>query len=175
MLEDFNLLISTTKGNKNQVFNEISHLLKKIGDDNPKIEITCVKGLITVKTNFNTFTVIRKLRNLLIDQPWTFRTTLKFRPIEKVVNADLKQILKASIDLSLKIGEKEKFMIQINKRLTNIKRQDIINSVASEIKHKVDLTNPDKILLIEIVGNKAGLALIKKDDVLSIVKEKKFI
>ncbi len=174
-MEDFNLLISTTKGNKNQVFNEISHLLKKIGDDNPKIEITCVKGLITVKTNFNTFTVIRKLRNLLIDQPWTFRTTLKFRPIEKVVNADLKQILKASIDLSLKIGEKEKFMIQINKRLTNIKRQDIINSVASEIKHKVDLTNPDKILLIEIVGNKAGLALIKKDDVLSIVKEKKFI
>ncbi|MCK4243894.1 THUMP domain-containing protein, partial [Candidatus Bathyarchaeota archaeon] len=151
-----------TKGNKNQVFNEISHLLKKIGDDNPKIEITCVKGLITVKTNFNTFTVIRKLRNLLIDQPWTFRTTLKFRPIEKLVNADLKQILKASIDLSLKIGEKEKFMIQINKRLTNIERQDIINSVASEIKHKMDLINPDKILLIEIVGNKARIGVDKK-------------
>ncbi len=53
-------------------------------------------------------------------------------------------------------------MIQINKRLTNIERQDIINSVASEIKHKMDLINPDKILLIEIVGNKARIGVDKK-------------
>jgi tRNA(Ser,Leu) C12 N-acetylase TAN1 len=33
---------------------------------------------------------------------------------------------------------------------------------------KVDLQNPDKIIKVEVIGNKAGLALLGKDELLNV-------
>ena len=35
-------------------------------------------------------------------------------------------------------------------------------------KPKVDLDNPQKIIAVQIIGKKAGLALLNKDEILSL-------
>ncbi|MEO2199814.1 MAG: RNA methyltransferase, partial [Nitrosopumilus sp.] len=43
----------------------------------------------------------------------------------------------------------------------------------NQIKNKVSLDYPDKIILIEILGIVTGISLIKKSDILSLEKTKR--
>jgi tRNA(Ser,Leu) C12 N-acetylase TAN1 len=167
------MLVSTAKGNRRHVHYELLHVLKMVGEELPIIEATTIDGLFTIKTCQNAFNVIRKLRKLLIDEPWYFRLTLKFRPIEVITRTDLNELVKASRIFLSRIKNNETFMIKVEKRLTDLKRKEVIEAVASIIERKVDLVNPDKILLIEILREWSGLALIVREDILSIVKEKR--
>ena len=84
----------------------------------------------------------------------------------------LEEIRQAATELSLKIGENETFRVTVEKRFTAIHAQSIIEAAAANIKQKVKLTKPHKILLIEVVGGLTGISIIEPDDVLSVMKEK---
>jgi len=71
-----------------------------------------------------------------------------------------------------KIGQSETFRVTVEKRFTGIPSRDIIEAAAENIKRKVDLTKPSKILLIEVIGGLTGISVIKPSDILSVVKEK---
>ena len=172
MLRDFNLLATTSRGNERDACSELWYLLGEIGDSAPNVEKTGVSGLIAAKTAFDPFWVIEKLRKILNDRPYEFRYTLRIIPIEKVVRTDLDEIQHAATELSSKIDENETFRITVEKRFTTISSQSIIEETAAKIERKVDLSKPDKILLIEVVGGLTGISIIKPDEILSIMKEK---
>ena len=71
-----------------------------------------------------------------------------------------------------KLGENESFRVTVEKRFTSIHSRDFIETVATEVKNKVELENPDKVLLIEVLGGYTGLSLIKPSDTISVMKEK---
>jgi tRNA(Ser,Leu) C12 N-acetylase TAN1 len=50
--------------------------------------------------------------------------------------------------------------------------RDIVEAVATRIDRHVDLDNPDKVLLIEVVGKFTGISIIRPNLVLSVQKEK---
>ncbi|MDH5266174.1 MAG: THUMP domain-containing protein [Candidatus Bathyarchaeota archaeon] len=172
MLRDFNLLATTSRGNEGNACSELWHLLGDIGDSAPTVDKTGVSGLIAVKTVFNSLEVIEKFREILRERPYEFRYTLRIIPIEKVVRTDLGEIQRAATDLSSKIGENETFRVTVEKRFTEASTQDIVEAAAANFERKVDLNNPDKILLIEVVGGFTGISVIKPDDILSVMKEK---
>ena len=172
MLRDFNLLATTSRGNEGDACSELWHLLGDIGDSAPTVDKTGVSGLIAVKTVFNSLEVIEKFREILRERPYEFRYTLRIIPIEKVVRTDLGEIQRAATDLSSKIGENETFRVTVEKRFTEASTQDIVEAAAANFERKVDLNNPDKILLIEVVGGFTGISVIKPDDILSVMKEK---
>jgi tRNA acetyltransferase TAN1 len=172
MLRDFNLLATTSRGNEQDACSELSYLLGEIDDSTPNVEKTGISGLIAAKTAFNPFGVIEKLRKILHERPYEFRYTLRIIPIEKVVRTDLGEIQRVATELSSKIGENETFRVTVEKRFTAMPRRNIIEEVAANIERKVDLSKPDKILLIEIVGGLTGISVIKPDDILSVMKEK---
>jgi tRNA acetyltransferase TAN1 len=60
----------------------------------------------------------------------------------------------------------------VEKRFSSLHSRDFIEAVAAGIDRKVDLENPDKILLIEVVGGVTGMSLIKPSEVIAVVKEK---
>ncbi len=67
------------------------------------------------------------------------------------------------------IGANESFMINLKRRKSElIDREPLINKIASGINNQVDLSNPDKIIWIEILGNRCGISFIKNSDVISI-------
>jgi len=172
MLKDFNLLATTSRGNERDACSELSYLLGEIGDSAPNVEKTGVSGLIAANTAFNPFLVIEKLRRILLERPYEFRYTLRIIPIEKVVRTDLDEIQCVATELSSKIGGNETFRVTVEKRFTAMPSRNIIEEVAANIERKVDLSKPDKILLIEVVGGLTGISVIKPDDIISIMKEK---
>jgi len=172
MLRDFNLLATTSRGNERDACSELSYLLDEIGDSTPNVEKTGISGLITAKATINPFEVIEKLRKILHERPYEFRYTLRTIPIEKVVPTDLEKIQRVATELSSKIEENETFRITLEKRFTAMPSRNIIEEVAANIERKVDLSKPDKILLIEVVGGLTGISVIKPDGILSVMKEK---
>ncbi len=172
MLRDFNLLTTTSRGNESNVCSELRYLLGEIGDSASTVKKTGVAGLIAAKTAFDPFEVIGKFRKILRERPYEFRYTLRTIPIETIVRTDLGEIQRAATELGSKIGKKETFRVTVEKRFTKTSTQDIIEAAAANIKRKVDLNKPNKILLIEVIGGLTGISVIKPDDILSVMKEK---
>ena len=172
LLKDFNLLITTARGSEEDACSEIWYLIGEMGDREVKVDKTGIRGLIAAKTVLSPFNVIDRLRTTLKERPYEFRYTLRVIPIEKVVRTDLSEIQHTVRELASRIGENETFRVTVEKRFTSTPTRDIIEAAAANIQHKVNLTKPDKIVLIEIVGGLTGISVIKPEDMISIVKER---
>jgi len=171
MLREFNLLITTTRGSEAEVCSEIWYLLGEIGDNSINVDKTGISGLIGAKTTFQPHEAIRKLRKLLEERPYEFRYSLRIIPIQEVVQTDLDEITEKATQLAVEIEENNSFRITVEKRHSDISRRDIIEAVARNIHRKVDLKNPQKIILIEVVGGLTGISVISPKDIISTIKE----
>ncbi len=173
LLRNFNLLATTSRGNERQMCNELGYLLKEeLGDSAPRVAKTGIRGLVAAETSMNPREVVEKFRGILLERPYEFRYALRIIPVERVVSTDLDEVKRAALELAVGIGENETFRVTVEKRFTSLHAQDFIESAATGIGRKVDLENPDKVLLIEVVGGLTGLSLIKPNEVLAVMKEK---
>jgi tRNA acetyltransferase TAN1 len=173
MIDGFNLIATTSRGNERPMCNELLYLLKdELGDAEAHVAKTKIRGLIVAKTTLDPFEVIKKLRVILKEHPYEFRYALRIMPIEKVVPTNLEEIKRATSELATKIGETESFRVTIEKRYADLHTKDLIETAAAEIKQEVNLKDPDKILLIEVLGTLTGLSVLKSTDILAVVKEK---
>ncbi len=172
MLSDFNLLATTMRGNERQMRYELMYLLKEAGDPAPETGKTGIRGVIVGKTALNPVEAIEKFRSILQERPYEFRYALRILPIEKVVRTDLDEVKRVAMELAARLSENETFRVTIEKRFTSIHSRDFIEAAATGIQNKADLENPDKILLIEVLGGLTGMSLIKPSCILSVLKEK---
>ena len=175
MFEDFNLLISTSRRNERNACSEAWYLLSDIGDKDAKVSLTNILGLVVAKTSLNPVEAVAKLRLLLKQKPWKFRYVLKVVPVEKIFSTGLEGVKEASMELASRIGEAESFRVTVEKRHTDLSTKDLIEAVASQVQRKVDLKNPDRIVLVEVVGELTGISLLKPEDILSVEREKRSI
>jgi len=175
LAEDFNLIVSCARGLESEACSEIWFLLGEVGDEDPRVEKTEVSGLIVAKTSLNPFEAVRRLREMLRREPHEFRYTLKVIPVEVVVPTRLSNIEDAAAHLSEKIGADESFRITIEKRHTEISTREMIEAIAKHVNRRVDLENPDRIVLVEILGRVTGISVIRPNDILSVAKEKRLL
>jgi tRNA acetyltransferase TAN1 len=173
MIHDFNLVATTSRGNERPMCNELHYLLKEqLGDAEAQVSKTKVRGLIVGKTTLDPCDVIEKFRGILKERPYEFRYALRILPVERVVPTDLEEIKRVTQELAARIGEQETFRVTVEKRFTTLHSKDLIEAAAGDIKRKADLENPDKILLIEVLGALTGVSLLKPSDILAVMKEK---
>jgi tRNA acetyltransferase TAN1 len=173
MIPGFNLIATTARGNERPMINEILYLLKEeVGDAEAQAVKTKVRGIIVAKTTLDPLAVIEKFHAILNERPYEFRYALRILPIQKVVPTELEEIKKTTAELAKNIGENETFRITVEKRFTTLHTKDLIEAAAGDIKNKVNLETPDKILLIEVLGALTGVSLLKPSDILGVVKEK---
>ncbi|MEM2082536.1 MAG: hypothetical protein QXK34_02220, partial [Candidatus Bathyarchaeia archaeon] len=111
MHQDFNLLLSTSRGNEGNARSEIWYLLKEVGDEDPKAGFTGISGLLTAKTGLEPKEAVRRLRGILVDRPWEFKYILKIKPIELVVRTDLDEMIRAIDGRKGSIGKGERCKI----------------------------------------------------------------
>ena len=172
-MDDFNLIITTLRGTERQACSEMNYLLKdELGDPKPLIEKTGIRGLLIAKISLDPLVVIEKLRKMIHEYPYRLRYALRVIPIQKVVDTNLDEIRRVSLELGQKIGEDSSFRVTIEKRFTSLHSRDLIEAAASEIKRKINLSKPDNVLLIEVLGELTGISLIKPQDILAVTKEK---
>jgi tRNA acetyltransferase TAN1 len=72
-----------------------------------------------------------------------------------------------------KIKASDSFRISVEKRHTSLRSQEIISSIANNLRNKVSLENPDWIILIEIIGNKTGISVLNERDIFNSIMEKR--
>jgi tRNA acetyltransferase TAN1 len=166
-------MVSTSRGNEKNTCSEMWYLLGEVGDRGSSIETTPVIGLVVAKTKLDPIKAIQGLRELFRQRPWEFKYTLKIVPIQRVLPAQISEIQNEAVTIASEIAQNEKFRITIEKRHTGLSSKAIIDTVAKKIDRVVELETPDKILLIEIIGELAGLAVITPTDILSVEREKR--
>lgn len=172
MIPDPNLLATTEIWRESDGCSELWMLLKEINDLNPVVDRSPIKGLIVAKTTLNPLDAIELLRTRLYEKNESFRVILRVMPIEKIVKSHLDEIVKASTSLSNRIGIEDSFRVTFEKRRTSLRSREVIDAVAQNIKRKVQLENPDWIVLIEVIGKISGISVIPQNGILNIQKER---
>jgi tRNA acetyltransferase TAN1 len=168
-----NLIITCARHLEGDAEEEIIDILDELGDSDVKISVSSMSGIITVQTKLDPIEVVRKMKETLLDEPWSIRYCLRVIPIQKVVETNIEEIEKTISSISDQIEEKESYRILIEKRNSDISSKEIITKIANGIKNKVSLDFPDKIILIEILGIVTGISILKKSDILSLEKTKR--
>jgi tRNA acetyltransferase TAN1 len=172
---NFNLLVTTYRHREYEAVDELTLLLQRFGDESPILKIQEVSGIILAFTNLNPFELTTKYKELLAEEPWQFRYILRAIPIERLFYTDLKNIVIEAENLVMKkLNRNDSFRITIEKRHTVLRSNEIISSIANKLsRYKVSLENPNWIILIEIIGNKTGISVLKEIDIFSSVMEKR--
>jgi len=170
-----NLIITCARHLEPETQEELMSILDDFGDSEPKITITNMSGILTAETKLDPIETVKKIKELILDEPWSVRYCLRIIPIQKIIESQIEEIEKTVSEMSEHIIDDETYRISIEKRNSDLSSKEIITKIANKIKNKVSLEFPDKVILIEILGNKTGISILKKSDVLSIEKTKRSI
>jgi len=168
-----NLIITCARHLEPETDEELMSVLEEFGDSDAKISITNMSGILTAETKLDPVEVVRKIKEMILDEPWSIRYCLRIIPIQKIIESKIDEIEKIVSEMSEQISDNETYRISIEKRNSDLSSKEIITKIANKIKNKVSLEFPDKVILIEILGNKTGISILKKSDVLSIEKTKR--
>ena len=168
-----NLIVTCARHLENETEEELRNVLNGLGDSEPEITVTKMSGILTCKTNLDPIETVRKLKEMLFDEPWCIRYCLRVIPIEETVKTTISEIEEKITTMTDKILPDETYRISIEKRNSDISGQEIISKIAKKFQNRVSLEFPDKVVLIEILGNVTGISILKKSDVLSLEKAKR--
>ena len=168
-----NLIITCARHFEGETENELRDILDELGDSEIEVSISNMSGILTAQTKLDPIEVVRKMKEMLLDEPWSIRYCLRIIPIEKTIETKIEEIEKTISNMSNQILDTETYRILIEKRNSDISSKEIITKIANKIKNKVSLDFPDKIILIEILGIITGISILKKSDILSLEKTKR--
>jgi tRNA acetyltransferase TAN1 len=167
----YNLLVSFGWRRFHAARAEIRNILVRLGDKNAIIRRTIAGGIAGVDTILDPRHVIKELYTIYNQDPTSLVHTLKWVPIDYWTASELESMAKGIVTLRNKIAKGEKWMMVVEKRrYTAYHKIDIIKHLADCIDEKVDLKNPDKIVRVDIIGNNAGISVIKPDEIFSVAK-----
>ena len=169
---NFNLLVTTFRYRESDAFDEVLQLLDVLGDKDPSIEVSSVSGIVLVDTCLDPFQVVENCREMVRNEPWKFRYVLRIIPLEKNCKAELTEIHSVVNQLCSKMDVHETFMVMIEKRHSKLHSNDIISTVTSKLDMKVNLDDPNWIILVQIVNRVAGISILRPNQIFSSVKEK---
>jgi tRNA acetyltransferase TAN1 len=156
-----------------EAVNEISKILQVLGDIEPKVEIAAFSGIITANTSLNPFEVVDKIRQKILDEPWTVRYCLRFIPIQETTSGEIDEIVKAVQKHVDQVKPTDSYRITIEKRGSDLSSKEIIGAIADSIHNKVSLEKFDWNVIIEVLGKIAGVSVLKEKDVVSTLKIKR--
>ena len=132
-----NLIVTCARNLEGEAEEEIMDILDELGDPDVKISVSNMSGIITVQTKLDPIEVVRKMKEILLDEPWSIRYCLRVIPIQKIVETNLEKIEECISSISDKIEDNESYRILIEKRNSDISSKEIITNIANQIKNKV--------------------------------------
>ena len=168
-----NLIITCPRHFEEEASQEIRKILSDFGDDEAEITITNMQGILTSQTSLEPIDTIQKIREKIIDEPWSIRYCLRIIPIQGECLTKINEITDEILNNIEMIKAEDSYRITIEKRNSNVSSDEIISNIAKNIPNKVSLTNPDWIVLVEIIGNQTGVAVIPENTILSVEKVKR--
>jgi len=132
-----------------------------------------MRGILMVGTTIEPSKIIDWVKNKMVEEPWLIRYCLRIIPIQSITETNIDKIKQNVIKLKDSIQKNDSYRITIEKRNTSISTNEIITEVAKIFPNKVSLNKPDLIVLIEILGDKTGISILKDSELFSLDKSKR--
>ena len=170
-----NLIITCPRHLEPETEAELKNILEELGDSEVEVTITSMSGILTASTKLDEIKVVREIKEILLDEPWRIRYCKRIIPIQQVIKSHIQEMQKSVAKLACQISDGETYRVLIEKRNSDLSSKEIITQIAEQIKNTVSLEFPDKVILVEILGNKTGISILKKTDILSTEKTKRSI
>lgn len=171
MIHEFNLIATTERGFEGSASSDLWIALREIGDEKPVVDRGITRGSIMARTSLDPVEAVSRLRVEISRHPKDFHRIYRIIPIERTVSTTIQNIVEAACELSSRIRRGDAYRITVEKRRTNLRSREIIEAVAARIDRKVNLENPDWIILIEVFGKIAGISVVNPNSILNIPKE----
>ena len=168
-----NLIVTCARNLESETKNEIKKILDELGVQEPEILNVGMRGILMVNTIIEPSKIVDWVKNKIIEEPWLIRYCLRLIPIQRMTETEIDKITQNVIKLKDTIQKNDSYRITIEKRNTSISSNEIITEVAKIFPNKVSLNQPDWIILIEILGNKTGISILKNDELFSLDKAKR--
>ncbi len=167
------MIITSSRHLEPEAAEEISEILEEFGDSNATVEISDLSGILTATTSLDPFLVVKKIQEKILEEPWTIRYCLRVIPLHDTVYTKKEDIVNSVLNHTSVIQPQDTYRITVEKRHSEISTSEIISEIADKIQNKVSLEKFDWIILIEILGKRTGISILKNDDVLSTQKVKR--
>lgn len=168
---DYNIIATTEKINTSAASSQLWVNLRAVGDPEPKVNRTKITGIIQARTILDPIEAIHLLRKHMTEEPDRYDKLFRVLPIISWVHTGIDEIVDEVINQRNNVEENETFGIVLEKRKTNLGRLEIIEPVAAVFDNKVDLDNPDWVVLIEVMGDITGISIIKPEAIFNVQKE----
>ena len=168
-----NLLVTCARNLETETKNEIGKILTELGDQEPEILNVGMRGILMVNTSIEPSKIIDCVRDKITEEPWLIRYCLRIIPIQSITETEMSTITKNVIELKDIIQQNDSYRITIEKRNTDMSSTEIITEIANMLPNKVSLNQPDWIVLIEILGDKTGISILKDSEIFSLDKAKR--
>jgi tRNA acetyltransferase TAN1 len=143
-------------------------LLQEVGVTDIARKPLSISGLVLIRVPKNPIEIIRDIRGILQEDPWRLKVVYKIKPLEIMVDTRLDLIGEAVDGFVSRIQPEESFKIELKRRYHKIKSTVLIAELAQRFENPVDLENPNKILLVEVLGSNTGIAICLPTDILSL-------
>lgn len=130
-------------------------------------------GIAVVQTSLDNRQVIHQCRDLLQQGKMRFDFAVKWVPVDYWCWTELDSIKQLIDDKVLsRIHPDETWAMQVNKRRWQTYHTiDIITALAADIDRNVNLSHPDKIVWVDIIGNETAVSVLKPDEIFSVILE----
>jgi len=168
-----NLLVTCARNLESETEDEIKKILNESGDQKPEIYKSDMRGILFVNTNTETSKIIDWIKKKITEEPWSVRYCLRIIPIQIETDTTIEKIKQSVQKLKNIIPKNDSYRITIEKRNSDMPSKEIITEVANLFSNKVSLDLPDWIILIEILGSKTGISILKKDGIFRLEKSKR--
>ena len=165
-----NLLVTHEPSHAGSAKEEIEKVLKAVKQKANFLKSES-EGIFKLRVG-NAKKIVKSLSKLK-NKKGMFEHTFHWIPIDKWVSTDVKAMQKEIKKLQNGIKKNEKWKMDLHKRhFDKMNSTELIIKLTEVVdKLKVDLDNPQKIIEVQIMGKKTGLALLNKDEILSIIKK----
>ena len=168
-----NLIATCARHMETDAQDELGGFLEEFGDSECDITVTEMSGVLVADTRLDPVEAVRRIRERLLDEPWSVRYCLRIIPVQREAEPSVEGIERAVSEMAKQIKEGETYRISVEKRNSDISSKELITRIAGGIKNRVSLEHPDRVILIEILGGMAGVSILDRADVLSVEKIKR--
>lgn len=167
-----NLLVSFDPVHEEAAKAEILGLLKEAKQEGKVIRLSEGLAEVSVKDPRKAIKALTEIAKKNIDK---FKYTFNWWPVDEWCKAEIKDMQQVIKKLQEGIKKEEKWKMDLIKRkpVKDYGKDLIIKLTDVVDKPKVDLTNPQKIIKVEIDGDRAAISLLVPEEILSIPKLKK--
>ena len=166
-MPDANLIVTHDPSHAGSAKEEVEKALKAV-KQKAKFLKSGVEGIFMLRVSNPKKTV--KSLSRIKSKKGMFSHTHYWVPVDKWTSSNVKLMQNEIKKLQKGIRKTEKWKMDIHKRhFDQISSTELIMSLTEAVdKPKVDLENPQKIVEVQIIGKKAGLSLLNRDEMLVV-------